>query len=1093
MTHDLFHRAPWRTLRLGALIAGVPVAVALLGGAGLLWRLASGPMEVTALAVRFSPITIQPGPDPQHPAGRLAWSRLFLSWHPGLRHASPELVIEARDLKVLRQDGSATLALGRAHLVVRLAPLLHGVIEPLRADIRHGQVVLRRQDDGSVDLDWPGARHTHRQSGVFSLGALSHVHIQNVTTSLRDSRRLRQSEEAHSLPAEPSGAEGASLFLAQAVLTRAPGAAMLGWVGAVNGRIGPGDSPTIDFHAAGRQPGPGLVAWDLGISPFTPAGLAGYVPHAGAWHLPVQIETHAVLAEDGIGISALGPLRQATLSLTFGRGSIEQKLDAPLQISSGSLTAHVISQGEAVSVDQASASVSLIDDVGGLTRFIAGGNFSVDSFKRAGHIDAHVTASSTPLDTAHLASIWPEILMKGARRWVTRNLTSGRGTGLHLDADLQSRTGWGGIRPTRTEAALDVTGATVHWLRPIPPAQDVSARFSFAAPDVLRIDFLGGVQPSADRRGAPRVKLDGGSMLISDLFAKDQFGTIDLALSGDLAAHLGLLAHPRLHLLSRHPLPFTHPAGAVLVTGRLTLPLTSHVENDQMHVTAEARFRDVSLDNVVLGRALTGARGRLEATEHGMSLNGQGELDGVPTTATLSERFQSREGGLREKIRAVSIFDEAALKRSHIGNESLFRGTAEMVTEYSAGFDGRADVVLSLDLEKAGLDIPVWRKSAGVAATASAHIGLRNGAIVSLDRIAAEGPDLHVEGRGLIASGKVESLVLDHFSVGRSNGDAVIALPLTDGAPVNVHIRAQDLDVAPLIHGDEAKAGITTPVTAVAGKSSLPGNGDDSLTASAKPGRPPDRPEMRWNVDIATERLFYGPKGFFGDVIAHLEHRNDRLDKALFEAKRPAAVSLALTPSPDGRQLRLKVDDLGTLLRETGMTSRLEGGTARIVGHVPDGGTGHVPPFDGVISVTPFSFRQPPAALTAATHLSVFNWSQASSERFEVQHLHLPVRVAHDVMTIHEGHLGNPALGATLEGKIGLDQGALDLRGTVVPVFGINAAPGRLPNVGKLFSPEKGGGLLAATFTVTGTASDPDLSVNPFAMLLPGVMRQLAK
>lgn len=128
-------------------------------------------------------------------------------------------------------------------------------------------------------------------------------------------------------------------------------------------------------------------------------------------------------------------------------------------------------------------------------------------------------------------------------------------------------------------------------------------------------------------------------MLISDLLARDQMGTISLVLSGDLAAHLGLLAQPRLHLLSRHPLPFTHPSGPVTVTGKISLPLSSHIENDQIHVDAEARFKNVALGNVVLGRDLTCASGTMKATERRLTLSGSGLLDNVPTTAQLEEIF----------------------------------------------------------------------------------------------------------------------------------------------------------------------------------------------------------------------------------------------------------------------------------------------------------------------------------------------------------------------------------------------------------------------------------------------------------------------
>ncbi|KXV30908.1 hypothetical protein AD936_16885, partial [Gluconobacter japonicus] len=59
------------------------------------------------------------------------------------------------------------------------------------------------------------------------------------------------------------------------------------------------------------------------------------------------------------------------------------------------------------------------------------------------------------------------------------------------------------------------------------------------------------------------------------------------------------------------------------------------------------------------------------------------------------------------------------------------------------------------------------------------------------------------------------------------------------------------------------------------------------------------------------------------------------------------------------------------------------------------------------------------------------------------------------------------------------------------PLFGLNALPGKLPGVGHILAPEKGGGLLAATFDVKGTVGQPQMTVNPLSMLLPGALRKI--
>ena len=83
------------------------------------------------------------------------------------------------------------------------------------------------------------------------------------------------------------------------------------------------------------------------------------------------------------------------------------------------------------------------------------------------------------------------------------------------------------------------------------------------------------------------------------------------------------------------------------------------------------------------------------------------------------------------------------------------------------------------------------------------------------------------------------------------------------------------------------------------------------------------------------------------------------------------------------------------------------------------------------------------------------------------------------------------ALGATIKGIINIAQNNIHLRGTVAPLFAINRLPGKIPGLGWIFSPERGSGILAFTFDVTGKLKKPTLHINPFSILLPGALRHI--
>jgi hypothetical protein len=50
---------------------------------------------------------------------------------------------------------------------------------------------------------------------------------------------------------------------------------------------------------------------------------------------------------------------------------------------------------------------------------------------------------------------------------------------------------------------------------------------------------------------------------------------------------------------------------------------------------------------------------------------------------------------------------------------------------------------------------------------------------------------------------------------------------------------------------------------------------------------------------------------------------------------------------------------------------------------------------------------------------------------------------------------------------------------------------GRIPLIGRLFSPEKGGGVIAARYSAEGSIDDPEVRVNPLSALTPGFLRGL--
>ena len=92
-------------------------------------------------------------------------------------------------------------------------------------------------------------------------------------------------------------------------------------------------------------------------------------------------------------------------------------------------------------------------------------------------------------------------------------------------------------------------------------------------------------------------------------------------------------------------------------------------------------------------------------------------------------------------------------------------------------------------------------------------------------------------------------------------------------------------------------------------------------------------------------------------------------------------------------------------------------------------------------------------------------------------------------LQIKEGIVQGPVIGATIEGNVDFARNDVRMRGTIVPLYGINNPIGQLPLLGAFLGGPKEG-LFGFTYQVVGPPSAPTLNVNPASGLVPGFLRK---
>src|SRR5262249_39035131 len=91
---------------------------------------------------------------------------------------------------------------------------------------------------------------------------------------------------------------------------------------------------------------------------------------------------------------------------------------------------------------------------------------------------------------------------------------------------------------------------------------------------------------------------------------------------------------------------------------------------------------------------------------------------------------------------------------------------------------------------------------------------------------------------------------------------------------------------------------------------------------------------------------------------------------------------------------------------------------------------------------------------------------------------------------VRDARLRGPVIGATMDGVLDYAANDVRLRGTFVPLFGLNNIFGQIPIVG-LFLGGDNEGLVCITFEVFGPPSAPTMRVNPMSALAPGLVRKI--
>ena len=1084
-------RGRWWRWPLTAVVLFVEglLLIAILGGSMLVWRAAQGPVDLSWLLPRLGRIVAVAAP-----RYSVSVSHLAFNWRGFTRGPDQPVQIAADGIAVDNRARHESLTLDHLALDLSAAWAVRGVFAPRVVTLDGLHVTLRRgaaspPEAAAPQGESPPPRHDPRATARDVIAVLrqppeTDKHLTRVRfAGLSELQRVTITDGSIVLepppppPSGPSRTQAPDLAdrvvqLGHITLTAAradAGGLSVQLAAVLASRAGAlpaatsGERPSLSLRGLVTQAGEVTVSAAAELQ--DPAGMVA------ALGLPASLPVPAMAVQAGLSLAASPAARITALKAQVSAGAGELRINGA-HIPVSSLAISLAGDEDAVTIDPGSSIVL------GAVSQAPPPTISISGYaQRLGEgLSATLGLGLDHVASDDVPAYWPPGFADGARSWIKGQVHGGTLDHGTFAFGFRSTRGLSDLALVSVAGGIPADGLTVTWLPPLPPLTKVKGAILLQGMDAVAI--------KVDQASQGALTLSPSSMVISGLMAETQIGTIAVNLGGPVAAAIALLNQPRLNLLHSVPVPLKVTGGTVKTSVKISLPLLADVTTDQLKMTTHAELSGLGLAGLLLGRNVTGGKLVIDATMAGLHLAGTCQLAGIPVQLALDTVFAPKTPDQPvAKLTAKATASPAQLAAAGIPTAGLVRGAVAAAVDVSATGAGRTDITAHVSLPAAQLRIaPIgWAGGTGTA-NATAHLVLQNGAITGFDPVTLQGPGVDVAARPNFAAGRLTALDFSRVRLGQTDLSGRLGLPAGPGTPYVVSVQGQTLDLSGLF-GPKPKPSVKPTNQALSQISS----------------QEEFQPHPPWRVSVALGRILFGAAkggpvreltGVRGQVV-----NNGRIVQS-------ANVSLTVAPSGapthltivqngrGGRQVTLTSGDLGGLLKATNTYDLINGGALRIDATYNDLLPSH--PLTGKAEMDKFTLGNAPTigrVLQAMTLYGMVDLLHGSGLFFS--RMVAPFTLESRRLTLTEARAYSASLGLTAHGTVNLPANSFDIHGTVVPAYFFNSLLGHIPVIGKLFSPEKGGGLFAADFELVGPINDPAVHVNPLSMIAPGALRGL--
>jgi hypothetical protein len=662
-----------------------------------------------------------------------------------------------------------------------------------------------------------------------------------------------------------------------------------------------------------------------------------------------------------------------------------------------------------------------------------------------------------PMSASAFKRLWPVFLSPKVRDWVVQHIASGTVERLDIATNATIAQMQTGGPPMPEEGlSIDIVGSsvTVQPVAGLPAIQNADMTLRVNGHTARVTVGKGNVDVSANRR----LTVSNALFEVQNTQMKTPPARVSFRVDGPVPAAAELLSLDRLRDFSGAPFDPATTKGMISGQVQLGMPLRPDLPPGSTDYDIGVDIANFSADKMLFGQKIEAQTLRVTANNQSYEIKGDVKIAGTP--AQIEYRKLKGESDAEVKISAT--LDETSRGRFGLDLGPALAGPMPVKLAGRVGVNDReARFNVDADLTNTKITnlLPGWIKAPGRPARVAFTLVKQKVGGLRLE-------DMLVDGQGVLAKGTVE---LDPDGELQAANFPVFATSDGDKASVRVD-RAADGVLRVVMRGD-----IYDGRNFV--KSAMSGPTDPKIKAK--------HPDLDLDIKLGVVA------GSLGETVRGLDWRMSRRGGKIRTFSLSAKIGRDTplvgemrTRANNGRPvLYFETNDAGALFRFTDMYQRMVGGKMWI-GMDPPTQDGAAQ--EGIINVSSFSIR----GENTLEQVVQGSPDGANSNNIEFTQARAAFIRAPGRMTVRDGILRGPMIGATVEGHIDYVRDQVAMRGTLVPLFGLNNMFGQIPIVGLFLGGGSNEGMFGITYEVGGTTSNPRPVVNPISAIAPGVLRK---